>query len=58
MVVIFWCKESSWLCVGEFWPNGHGRDDVVFVVFKVVLVVVIVVVMMVLIMVKCCDFWK
>ena len=44
MVVIFWCKESSWLCVGEFWPNGHGRDDVVFVVFKVVLVVVIVVI--------------
>ena len=44
MVVIFWFKERSWLCVWLFWPNGGGDGDVVFVVDCVVLDVVIVVV--------------
>ena len=44
MVVIFWCKESSWLCVGEGWPSVCGDDDVVFCVVKVVIEVVMVVI--------------
>ena len=42
MMVIFWCLESSWLCVGVFWPILSGGEDVVSCVVKGVFVVVIV----------------
>ena len=49
MVVMFWFKERSWLCVWLCWPNGDGGDDVVFCVVYVVLMVVMVVICC------CCD---
>ena len=44
LMVTFWCLESSWLCVGEGWPNGMWCVDVVFVVEHVVIDVVYVVI--------------
>ena len=41
-MVIFWCLQSSWLCVCVCWPSVCGGDDVVSCVVNVVLEVVIV----------------
>ena len=48
-MVIFWCLQSSWLCVCVCWPSACGGDDVVSCVVNVDLEVVMVVICC------CCD---